>query len=112
VTNPDYPPPAPPQYPYAAPLPTSTMAVVSLVSGILGFVALPIVGSIVAIITGIMARGETRSLPPRASGDGMATAGVIMGWVGIGLWVVGGLCTACLFIFPLLLAVPFSIQGG
>ena len=63
-------------------LPTSTLAIVSLVSAILGFTIVPVIGTIVALITGYMARGETRSLPPRASGDGLATAGIIMGWVG------------------------------
>ena len=38
-----------------------------------------------ALITSYMARNETRSIPPKASGDGMATAGIIMGWVQVGL---------------------------
>ena len=49
---------------------SSTLAIVSLVSALLGFTFLPIAGSIVALITGYMAHNETRSIPPRASGDG------------------------------------------
>jgi glutamate racemase len=81
------------------PLPTSTLAVISLISGILGFIALPILASIVALFTGYAARGETRSVPPTASGDGLATAGIVMGWIQIGLAVIGVCCTIAYFVF-------------
>lgn len=74
-------------------LPSSTLAIVSLVSAILGFSFVPVIGTIVALITGYMARNETRSIPPRASGDGLATAGIIMGWIQVGLIVIGICCT-------------------
>jgi hypothetical protein len=69
-------------------LPTSTMALVSLISGIVGILFFPFVGGIVAIVTGNMARKETRSFPPTHSGDGMATAGMVMGWLSLLLWVI------------------------
>jgi magnesium-transporting ATPase (P-type) len=75
-------------------LPSSTLAIISLVAGILGFTVFPFIASIVAIWTGYEARKETRSVPPRASGDGMATAGIIMGWIQIGLVVVSICCFA------------------
>lgn len=110
--DPNYP-QNPSYYPPAALLPNSTLAIVSLISGILGFTAVPVVGSIVAIITGMMARSETRSNPPRASGDGLATAGIIMGWVGVGLTVVSGLCVGCAFLLPLIgLGLPFLFGAG
>jgi len=80
-------------------LPTSTMATVSLIAGILGFMGLPIIGSIVAIWTGYSARKDTRSVPPRASGDGMATAGIVMGWIQIGLAAVAICCFVAYFVF-------------
>ena len=80
-------------------LPTSTLAIVSLVSAILGFTFVPLIGTIVAIITGYMARNETRSIPPRASGDGLATAGIIMGWVQVALFVIGICCAIAYFVF-------------
>ncbi len=80
-------------------LPTSTLAIVSLVAGILGFTVFPIVATIVAIITGYMARKETRSVPPTAGGDGLATAGIIMGYVQIGLFIIGICCFIIYFIF-------------
>jgi hypothetical protein len=82
-------------------LSTSATAIVSLVAGILGFTMLPLVGGIVAILTGYAARKETRAVPPTAGGDGLATAGIVMGWVQIGLAVVGICCFAAYFVFVL-----------
>jgi len=80
-------------------LPSSTLAIVSLISGILGFTLVPVIGTIVALVTGYMARNETRSIPPKASGDGMATAGIIMGWIQVGLVVVGICCFIAYMVF-------------
>lgn len=77
-------------------LPSSTLAIVSLIAGILAFVMLPVIGSIVALWAGYAARKETRATPPIASGDGMATAGIILGWIHIVLIVVS-LCCAILY---------------
>lgn len=82
------------------PLPASNMAIASLVTGILGFMG-PVLFSLAAILTGYAARKETRASPPRASGDGFATAGIIMGWVQIGLVVFG----ACVFLALLMLGI-------
>ena len=90
-------------------LPTSTLAIVSLVSAILGFTFVPVIGTIVALITGYMARNETRSIPPKASGDGLATAGIIMGWVQVGLFVIGICCTIAYFVF---IVGIFAASGG
>jgi hypothetical protein len=79
-------------------LPTSTLAIVSLVAGILGFTILPLIGSIVAILTGYSARKETRAVPAIAGGDGLATAGIIMGWIEVGLAVVGCCCFIAFFV--------------
>jgi hypothetical protein len=83
----------------SAVLATSTMAIVSLIAGILGFVMFPLIGSIVALITGYAARKETRAVPPTAGGDGLATAGIIMGWIQIALVVVGFCCFIVYFVF-------------
>ena len=69
-------------------LPTSMLALVSLISGILGMLFIPFVGGIVAVVTGNMARKETRSYPPTHSGDGMATAGIVLGWLGVVVWII------------------------
>ena len=90
-----------PQDTYEAILPTSTLAIISLVSGILGFTFFPIVGGIVALVTGYMARSETRSIPPKAAGDGLATAGIVMGWIQIGLLILGTCCALASIVFGL-----------
>ena len=80
-------------------LPTSTLATVSLIAGILSFVMLPLIGAVVAIWTGYEARNATRSVPPRASGDGLATAGIVLGWVHVGLLGIGLCCVLAYFGF-------------
>lgn len=67
---------------------TSPLAIVSLISGILGWTLLPWLGSIVAIITGHMARSEIRANPAIKEGDGLALAGLIMGWAMIALSIL------------------------
>ena len=79
---------------YAAP--NSSLAIVSLVAGILGLTLFPLIGSVVALITGYMAKKEIRESAGALSGNGMATAGLVMGWIALGLTVVG-LCCGCGF---------------
>ncbi|MBE0409159.1 MAG: DUF4190 domain-containing protein [Anaerolineales bacterium] len=85
---------------------TSTLAIVSLVSGILSWVLLPFVGSIVAVITGHMAKREIRESLGKLSGDGMATAGLILGYVQLALTVLG-ICGVILF-----LIFMFTVAGS
>lgn len=71
---------------------TSTLAVVSLIFGILCWIGLPFIGAIVAVICGHSARGEIRRAPPgMIEGDGMAVAGLILGWVHLLLFVLAAL---------------------
>ena len=90
-------------------LPNSTMAMVSLVAAILGFTILPVIGTIVALVTGYAARKETRAIPPQASGDGLATAGIVMGWIQVGLAVIGVCCAIAYFGF---FATLIATSGG
>ncbi len=72
--------------PPAAPLPqTSGMAIASLV---LGLTWLYWIGSILAIVFGHLAKNEIKRDPARLQGRGMAIAGIVLGWVGIGMLVV------------------------
>jgi ABC-type antimicrobial peptide transport system permease subunit len=56
------------------------VAIVSLVAGLLGWTFAPWLGSIIAIITGHMARAEIRRDPAGLEGDGLAVAGLVLGW--------------------------------
>jgi hypothetical protein len=89
---------------------TSNLAIVSLVSGILGWTLAPWLGSIVAIITGHMARAEIRRNPDTMEGDGMAIAGLVIGWAMVALTVIGILLVVLLFggIIAFLAAIGLS----
>jgi hypothetical protein len=60
----------------------------SLIAGILSFVVCPLVLSIVAIILGTQAQSEIRMSGGRLTGEGMAQAGVILGWVSLAITAV------------------------
>jgi uncharacterized protein DUF4190/zinc ribbon protein len=85
-------------YPTASP-PSSGTATVSLIFGILSWVILPVIGAIVAIIAGHMARREIRASGGQLGGSGLATAGLILGYAHIGLVIL-----ACI-VFALLVAL-------
>jgi hypothetical protein len=61
----------------------STMAIVSLVAGVLGWVLIPILGPIVAVITGHMAQGQIKGSNGALRGRGLAIAGLILGYAQI-----------------------------
>ncbi len=64
---------------------TNSMAIVSLIAGICGWTVLPFVGSIVAIITGHMAKKQIAQTGEE--GAGLATAGLVLGYVLVALAV-------------------------
>jgi len=61
---------------------TEPMAIASLVSAILGFFMVPILGSILGVVFGNIARRRIAETPG-LQGSEMARAGIIIGWVGI-----------------------------
>jgi len=71
-----------------APRQTSALAITSLVSGLLGWTFLPLVGSLVAIVTGHMARAEIRRSNGQVDGDGLAVAGLVLGWLLVAISVL------------------------
>ena len=62
---------------------TNGYAIASLVLGIVGL-SFPI-ASIVALVLGYRARREIAASPETQSGDGLATAGIVLGWVGVAI---------------------------
>ncbi|MEV8357602.1 DUF4190 domain-containing protein [Microbacterium sp. NPDC076895] len=110
-----YPPPAPPAPPaYSAPAAppaygaapayaaypqgpkTNTLAIVSLVSSLVGVFVIPIIGQIVGIITGHMSLSQIKQT--REGGRGLGLAGVIIGWVSLGLWILGIIALVLFFV--------------
>lgn len=91
-------PPAPPAPPistwpgappagYATPKKIPSNATASLVLGIVGLVMCPLIASIPAVALGMSAKREIRE-NPGLGGDGQATWGIALGWVGIVLTVL------------------------
>ncbi len=85
-------------------LPNSSSAIVSLIAGIVSWLAFPFISAIVAVIAGHMARGEIRRSNGTIGGNGMAMAGLILGYLNI-LVVLG---VVCFFIFIAIAAVNTS----
>lgn len=67
---------------------TAGVAVASLVCGILGMICFGPLGAIPAVICGHIARSRIRESVGALQGEGMALAGLILGYVSIGLMVV------------------------
>jgi Domain of unknown function (DUF4190) len=68
---------------------TSSLAIVSLVFGILSWCVLPLIGAVVAIVCGHLARGEIRNAAAGSlEGDGMAVAGLVLGYLHLLLCVI------------------------
>jgi len=66
----------------------STLAIVSLVAAIAGWSILPVIGGVIAIITGHLAKNEIRASEGRLRGDGLATAGLVIGYACVGIFAV------------------------
>lgn len=82
------------------------MAVASMVLGILGLVfawfpLLPLVLAVMALIFGFLAKGQIRER--RQGGAGMATAGLALGWITVGIQV---------FFFVVLTVLGAAIRAG
>ena len=88
--------------------PNSNMAVASMILGILGWTVIPTLGAIAAIITGHMAKKEIRESMDSLGGDGMATAGLIMGYANIVIALCGCLIFAGMLAMGL--TIPFLSQ--
>lgn len=103
-----------PAYAAPAPRPTSGLATTSLICGIAGVVlfwaVVPLLASIVAVITGHMALRQTKA-DPAIGGRGMAFAGLIMGYIMIGFLVIGIIMTIVSFVFVGAFTLPFVFSS-
>lgn len=76
------------QGPVKQPHPADTLAIVSLVLGILGFICAGPLFSIPAIVCGHIARKKIRETPAPSDKGGLAMAGLILGYVGLVVFVI------------------------
>ncbi|MGB7874398.1 MAG: DUF4190 domain-containing protein [Anaerolineales bacterium] len=96
--------------PYQTPpaKPNSNMALASLILGILGWTVLPGLASIAAIVTGHMAKKEIKESMGQLSGDGMAVAGLVMGYASVAIFLC--VCLALAGMMAMGIAIPIINQ--
>jgi hypothetical protein len=70
------------------PLPLNSMAVVSFILGLTSYFMIPVLGAIGAVITGHLAKQEMKTKPYTYSGEGFATAGLILGYAHLALTMI------------------------
>ena len=68
--------------------PASPWAIISLIGGIANFVGFPFWGAVAALVTGYAAKAEIQKSNGRVGGERLAKAGLILGWIGVGLSVL------------------------
>ena len=92
-----------PQVPQEPPAAPDGNAVASLILGILGITVIPLICSILAVILGRASIGDAYKRGER--GSAIATAGVILGWIGVAVPVV-------LLVFLTFAVAPWWIVGA
>jgi hypothetical protein len=78
-------PPEPQQPSTAEPTQPSAKAIASFICGLLW---LWWIGSILALLLGYSAREEIRASRTPLGGDGLAIAGIVLGWIGVGAFAL------------------------
>jgi uncharacterized membrane protein len=89
----------------SVPVQTSSMAMISVISGIACWFVLPFIGAIIAVITGHMAKKEIRESAGRLSGMEMANAGLVLGYAHLAV----SFLMACLIIALVAGVLAFTI---
>ncbi|HOZ37827.1 MAG TPA: DUF4190 domain-containing protein [Anaerolineaceae bacterium] len=82
---------------------TSAWSIISLIGGISNFVGFPFWGALVGLIAGYIAKSEIEKGHGRIGGERLAKAGLVLGWIGMGL----GLLMICLSVLMVL-----GVLGG
>jgi predicted benzoate:H+ symporter BenE len=98
-------------HPYAPPPgpPLSGSAIASLIFSLLGLIGvLPLVGSVIGLLLGHSARKEIDRSAGDVGGQGMAQAGIVLGWLGGALSVM----LLCLIITGLVAVPGIAICAG
>ena len=68
---------------------TSSYATISLICGILAWLGIFGLGGVLAVIFGHVAKKEIRTAKEQIDGSGMATAGLILGYLNLAATVLG-----------------------
>ncbi len=98
---------APAPYGAYAPVKTNTLAVISMIASIVGFIwILPFIGSLGGVIMGHISLKQIATSGEK--GRGMALAGLIVGYVGLALFVIGVIAFFAFFAFAASQGVRYS----
>lgn len=97
-----------------APAETNTLALISLIAGIISWFMAPLVGGIIAVITGHMALRQLAESPSRYTGEGMAKFGLILGYLHLVILVLGFCVVAVLIALGVVpfVCIPFANEFG
>jgi len=90
---------------------TCTTATISLVFGILSWFALPIIGAVIAIVCGHMARAEIRRSANTLEGDGLAVGGLVLGYLHLAI-ILLIICVIFMFLGGLAFFVALAHHAG
>ncbi len=89
--------------------PTSGSAIAALILTLLGLLqVLPFLGTIAGLVMGYSARNDIRNSEGRLGGEGIAQAAIILGWIGVALYIIG----VCLVIMTMLGLITFPVGMG
>jgi hypothetical protein len=82
-------PPPPPAVMYPTYMaPRQTVNGFAIASMVLGIIWIYWIGSVLALVFGYIAKRQIAASQGRESGDGFATAGIILGWIGVAAVVI------------------------
>jgi len=87
---------------------TNTLAIISLISGLVSWVLFPVIGSIIGLVTGFMGRSEIKKSNGAETGDGLAVAGIIIS----GLNLLLGVLCVCGFFAMLMFGIMLPGLGN
>lgn len=87
-----------PPFESGTPAPNSTLSLTSLIMGILGWFFIPVVGAIIAVITGHLAKKEIKESDGALGGDTMATIGLVLGYSHLALILC--ICLLAIILVP------------
>ncbi len=90
-----YPPYPHQQYP---PPRTNALAIIAIICSILGLMGVPIVGSVLGIVLGQIAKKDISNSQGTQTGDSIAKVAIVIGWVGV-ILVVGVMILFFIFIW-------------
>ncbi len=108
VAGQPYPPGPPlPGYPVVVQRRTNPMAIAALASPIVGLLICPLVGGILGVVFGRRAQQEIAATGDQ--GEGLAAAGIVIGWIAVGFGVLQVLFYVAVFGY---IAYVATVTGG